>query len=119
MTGLFALVGWVGYSFSPVAKLYIETEAILSEVLPRIYKLNILTDPKAGREIRKIRKQTRDKIRALGVQDENLQVIFEETDGRLKAWARFETKATLYGLKKSYMIELNPVADTSAERVDW
>jgi hypothetical protein len=112
-------IGYVLFALWPVYTLRASVKGELQEVLPRLWKLNLLPDVTSRPELVKMRKELLDRLRKVGVTDKKLELIVERDKKRVALEARFSTEAHFPWLDKRKVFHLAPRAETDAARVEW
>ena len=94
-------------------------ESELEDVLPRVYRVNLLNAQVQARELPGIKKEAMDKLRKAGIADPELEVLIERSAEVVALVAKFRATAVFPGLDKTRVFHLAPRAETDAKRVEW
>jgi hypothetical protein len=114
-----ALIVYAGYAVWPALSLRSNVESELADALPGLWRLNLLSEHAVRPQIQALKRTVTERLRKVGVQDKELQVIFERNKKTVAMEARFKTTFTLPGLEKSIGVSFRPRVATDAGRVDW
>jgi hypothetical protein len=110
---------WAGVSFWPLLVLRSNVSTELAEAIPRLWKLNLRQEAQARAEMPKLKKQVIERLRALGVKDDKLEVVLERSKQRVALTARYAATGSLTGWKRQFVFHFAPSIETDAARVDW
>jgi predicted PurR-regulated permease PerM len=116
---ILGLLIWAGVSFWPLLVLRSNVSTELAEAIPHLWKLNLRQEAQARSELPKLRKQVIERLRALGVKDNKLDVILERSKQRVTMTARYSAVGSLQGWNRKFVFNFAPSMDTDAARVDW
>jgi hypothetical protein len=119
LSAIMGLLIWAGVSFWPLLVLRSNVSTELAEAIPRLWKLNLRQEAQARAELPKLRKQIIERLRALGVKDDKLEVILERGKQRVMLTARYKATGSLQGWKRPFVFQFAPSIETDAARVDW
>jgi hypothetical protein len=119
LTALFG--GFLFYAFHtwPVFMLRVRAKGEMEELLPRLWRVNLMDRSPANRDIPAIRKELTTALRKVGVKDPKLEIVIERNQKIVAFEARFAAPVTYPIIDKTIVYELAPRAQTDAARVDW
>jgi len=116
---LLLIAGYVGYSAWPVILLNADVRSAIEDVLPQLYRANLLPEPESTVATDEARRVLVGKLTSLGVANADA-VLTMTRDQKLVAIAvKLDTAIDLKVVGKKFPLTLNPRVETSAARVSY
>ena len=110
---------WVGFSFWPLLVLRSNVKNELAEAMPHLWKLNLRPDSQSRVDLPVLRKHVIDRLRAVGVKDQKLELVVDRNKERIAMTARYAASGSLRGWDRTFVFAFAPRVETDAARVDW
>ncbi len=114
-----AIFCWVGVSVWPLLLIRSNVKTALADALPRVWKLNLRTEAQARAGLHKLRRETMEIIRKLGVEDDDLDLIIDRSKERVSLRATYSMSTELRGWSRTFTFNFSPSVETDAARVEW
>ena len=120
MKKLFLVVaGYAAYAAWPVISLNADVSSALDDVLPKIYRANLLPEGESAVAADEARRLLVDKLTALGVTNPDAALTITRNAQVVALSVKVETAVDLKVIGKKIPVTLNPRVETSAARVAY
>lgn len=114
-----AVLGYTTFVAWPVIALNADVRSAMDDVLPKVYRANLLPEGESAVAADEARKLLLDKLTALGVANPDAALSITRDAQTVAISVRLETAVDLKLLGKKLPLTLNPRVETSAARVAY
>jgi hypothetical protein len=103
----------------PLLALRSNVKDTLADALPHLWKINLMGEGVARRELIGFRKKLLEDLRKIGVKDKQMELVVDRNKKEVALQARYAGVATFPGTTKTIQLKFGPRVETEAARVDW
>lgn len=114
-----AVLGYTAFVAWPVIALNADVRSAMDDVLPKVYRANLLPEGESAVAADEARKLLLDKLTTLGVANPDTALSITRDAQTVAISVRLETAVNLKLLGKKLPLTLNPRVETSAARVAY
>ena len=111
--------GYLLYAVWPLLSLRSQVRDEMADALPALWRLNLRTEGQARMDLQKLRRTMVDKLRKIGIKDQQFELVIDRDKKRVAMEARYAASAALPGLERKLKLNFSPRVETDAARVDW
>ena len=114
-----AIVGYAAYAAWPVISLNADVRSALDDILPKIYRANLLPEGESAAAADEARHLLVEKLTALGVTNPDAALTITRDAKVVAISAKVDTAVDLKVIGKKIPVTLTPRVETSAARVSY
>jgi hypothetical protein len=123
VSGVMALLfgGFVYFMVAiwPLLALRSSVKDTLADALPHLWKINLMAEGVARRELIGFKKKLLEDLRRTGVKDKQLELVLARNKKEVALQLRYAAVATFPGTTRTIQLKFSPRVETDAGRVDW
>jgi hypothetical protein len=91
----------------------------LADALPHLWKINLMPEGLARRELLGFRRTLIERLKKTGIKDKQLELVVDRNKKEVALQVRYAAVATFPGTAKTIQLKFSPRVETDAGRVDW
>jgi hypothetical protein len=114
-----AVAGYAAFATWPVISLNADVRSALDDVLPKIYRANLLPESESAVAADEARRLLVDKLTTLGVANPDAALTITRDTKVVAISIKVDTAVDLKVIGKKIPVTLNPRVETSAARVSY
>jgi hypothetical protein len=114
-----AVAGYAAFAAWPVISLNADVRSALDDVLPKIYRANLLPEGESAVAVDEARRMLVDKLTTLGVATPDAALTITRDTKVVAISIKVDTAVDLKVIGKKIPVTLNPRVETSAARVGY
>jgi hypothetical protein len=103
----------------PLLALRSNVKDTLADALPHLWKINLMAEGVARRELIGFKKKLLEDLRRTGVKDKQLELVLARNKKEVALQLRYAAVATFPGTTRTIQLKFSPRVETGAGRVDW
>jgi hypothetical protein len=119
LLALLLIAGYVGYAAWPVISLNADVRSAMEDVLPKLYRANLLPDPESTVASDDARHALVERLTALGIVNADNVLTMTRNPNLVAIAVKLDTAIDLKLVGKKIPLTLNPRVETSAARVSY
>jgi hypothetical protein len=116
---LLAVAGYAAYVAWPVISLNADVRSALDDVLPKIYRANLLPEGESAVAADEARRRLVEQLTTLGVPDPEAALTITRDSKVVAIAVKVDTAVDLKVIGKKIPVTLNPRVETGAARVSY
>lgn len=103
----------------PLLQLRSNVKDNLADALPHLWKINLMPEGNARRDLIPFRKKLLEQLKKTGIKDKQLELVVDRNKKEVALQARYSATAVFPGTTKTIQLKFKPRVETDAGRVDW